>query len=120
MPTAKRVWDLLLTETVSVHGVADAEESARWFESSFAVARVQGEPLFATLAEEHCARIKEERGRAIYAFDARVQAIGRIGLPAVREFRSRRLRAEHEARLAALGDNGDHHARIERRGDGAN
>jgi len=35
---------------------------------------------------------------------ARDQAIGRIGLPAVREFRRRSLRAEHESRLAALGD----------------
>ena len=104
VPTAKRVWDLLLTETVSVQGVADAEESARWFESSFTVARVQGEPLFVALAEEHCARIKEERDRATYAFDARDHAIGRIGLPAVREFRRRSLRAEHESRLAALGD----------------
>ncbi len=104
VPTAKRVWDLLLTESVAVQSVADAEDSARWFEASFAVASTQGEPLFAALAEEHRTRIKEERDRATYAFEARYQAIGRIGLPAVREFRRRRLQAEHEARLAALGD----------------
>jgi hypothetical protein len=104
VPTAKRVWDLLLTETVSVQSVADAEASVRWFEASFAVAGAQGEALFAALADEHRARIKEERDRATYAFDARNQAIGRIGLPAVRQFRRRRLRSEHEARLAALDD----------------
>jgi len=104
VPTAKRVWDLLLTEMVSVLSVADAEDSARWFEASFAVAGAQGEALFAALAEEHCARIKEERDRAIYAFDARNHAIGRIGLPAVRQFRRRRLQTEHEARLAALNE----------------
>ena len=104
VPTAKRVWDLLLTETVAVQSVADAEDSARWFDASFAVASTQGEPLFAALAEEHRTRIKEERDRATYAFEARYQAIGRIGLPAVREFRRRRLQTEHEARLAALGD----------------
>ena len=49
-------------------------------------------------------RIKEERDRAAYAFDARNQAIGRIGLPAVRQFRRRRLQSEYEARLAALDD----------------
>jgi len=102
VPTAKRVWDLLLTETVSVQSVADAEASVRWFEASFAVAGAQGEALFVALADEHLARIKEERDRAIYAFDARNQAIGRIGLPAVRQFRRRRLQSEHEARLAAL------------------
>jgi hypothetical protein len=104
VPTAKRVWDLLLTETVSVLSVADTEDSARWFNASFAVASTQGESLFAVLAEEHRTRIKAERDRAIYAFDARYQSIGRIGLPAVREFRRRRLQAEHDARLAALDD----------------
>ncbi len=104
VPAAKRVWDLLLTENVAVQSVADAEDSARWFDASFAVASAQGEPLFAALAEEHRTRIKEERDRATYAFEARYQAIGRIGLPAVREFRRRRLQAEHEARLAALDD----------------
>lgn len=104
VPTAKRVWDLLLTETVSVQSVVDAEASVRWFEASFAVAGAQGEALFAALADEHLARIKEERDRAAYAFDARNQAIGRIGLPAVRQFRRRRLQSEHDARLAALDD----------------
>ncbi|MFY2993749.1 DEAD/DEAH box helicase [Achromobacter xylosoxidans] len=102
VPTAKRVWDLLVTETVSVQSVADAEDSVRWFDASFAVASTQGEPVFTALAEEHRARIKEERDRATYAYEARYQAIGRIGLPAVREFRRRRLQAEHESRLAAL------------------
>lgn len=104
VPTAKRVWDLLLTETVSVQSVVDVEDSARWFEMSFAVAGAQGEALFAVLADEHRARIKEERDRATYAFDARNQAIGRIGLPAVRQFRRRRLQSEHEARLVALDE----------------
>jgi hypothetical protein len=104
VPTAKRVWDLLLTETMAVLSLAGVEDSARWFEASFAVAKMQGEALFAALAEEHRARFKEERDRAIYAFEARFQAIGRIGLPAVREFRRRRLQAEHEARLAALDE----------------
>jgi superfamily II DNA or RNA helicase len=106
MPTAKRVWDLLLTETVSVQSVAGAEDSVRWFDASLAVASTQGEPLFAALAEEHRARIRGERDRATYAYDARYQAIGRIGLPAVREFRRNRLQVEHQARMAALDDMG--------------
>lgn len=102
VPTAKRIWDLLLTETVSVSSVVDREDSARWFETSFAVAGMQGETMFAALADEHRSRINEERDRANYAFDARNQAIGRIGLPTVRQFRRRRLQTEHEARIAAL------------------
>lgn len=104
VPTAKRVWDLLLTEAVSVQSVADTEDSVRWFDASFAAGSTQGEPLFEALVEENRARIKEERDRTTYAYEARYQAIGRIGLPAVREFRRRRLQTEHEARLAALDE----------------
>ncbi|MHB0929457.1 MAG: helicase, partial [Candidatus Nanopelagicales bacterium] len=104
VPTAKRVWDLLLTETVDVHAVTGAEESAKWFEASQAAASTQGERIFTELLTEHRARLKEERERAVYAFEARGQAIGRIGLPAVREHRRKRLQQEHDARMAALDD----------------
>lgn len=104
VPTAKRVWDLLLTETVDVHAVTDAEESVKWFEASHVAACTQGERIFTELLNEHRARLKEERERAVYAFEARGQAIGRIGLPAVREHRRKRLQQEHDARIAALDD----------------
>jgi superfamily II DNA or RNA helicase len=104
VPTAKRVWDLLLTETVDVHAVTGAEESVKWFEASHAAASTQGERIFTELLTEHRARLKEERERAVYAFEARGQAIGRIGLPAVREHRRKRLQQEHDARMAALED----------------
>ena len=60
--------------------------------------------MFSSLLEEHRARLKDERERARYAYDARYQAIGRIGLPQVREHRRKRLDAEHQARMAALDD----------------
>ncbi|WGQ36117.1 helicase-related protein [Alcaligenes faecalis] len=104
VPTAKRVWDLLLTETVDVHAVTGTEASVKWFEASYAAASVQGERIFTELLTEHRARLKEERERAVYAFEARGQAIGRIGLPAVREHRRKRLQQEHEARMATLDD----------------
>jgi hypothetical protein len=49
VPTAKRVWDLLLTETVDVHAVSGAEDALRWFEASQAAARAQGEQIFKVL-----------------------------------------------------------------------
>ena len=104
VPTAKRVWDLLLTETVDVHAVTGTEESVKWFEASYAAASTQGELIFTELVNEHRARLKEERERAVYAFEARSHAIGRIGLPAVREHRRKRLQQEHNARMAALDD----------------
>ena len=104
VPTAKRVWDLLLTETVDVHAVSDTEEAAKWFEASHSAALTQGERIFTELLEEHRARLKEERERATYAFEARSQAIGRIGLPAVREHRRKRLKQAHQSRMTALVD----------------
>jgi hypothetical protein len=104
VPTAKRIWDLLLTETVEVKGTTTAEMAASWFDTSMAAAKNQGERLFADMLSEHRAGLKEERERAMYAFDARNKAIGRIGLPAVREHRRKRLNAEHQARLATLDD----------------
>lgn len=104
VPTAKRVWDLLLTEAVDVHAVSAAEDSLKWFEASHAAASTQGERIFTELMTEHRARLKEERERAVYAFEARSQAIGRIGLPAVREHRRKRLQQEHDARMAVFDD----------------
>ena len=104
VPTAKRIWDLLLTEAVELKESSSTEQTARWYETSLLAATVQGERLFLDLRDEHCARLKEERERAKYAYDARYQAIGRIGLPAVREYRLKRLDAEYQARMAALDD----------------
>jgi hypothetical protein len=71
---------------------------------SFAAANTQGERLFTELLDEHHARLKGERERAEYAYQARYQTIGRIGLPAVREHRRKRLEHEYQARLAALDE----------------
>ncbi|MER9421659.1 SNF2-related protein [Mesorhizobium sp. M0317] len=102
MPTAKRIWDLLLTEQIDLAAVPLVDDGARWFEASHDAARTQGEQRFLQLVEEHHARLRDERERARYAYDARHQAIGRIGLPTVRDYRRKRLLAEHEARMAML------------------
>lgn len=102
MPTAKRIWDLLLTEKLSMAGPLAITDASRWFNTSQDAAQVQGEQLFSDLAGEHRKRLQEERERSQYAFEARHQAIGRIGLPNVREHRRKRLVADHETRMARL------------------
>jgi superfamily II DNA or RNA helicase len=102
LPTAKRIWDLLLTEHVESIGAVAAGDASGCFESSREAALVQGERIFAELIEEHRVRIQDERERAKYAFDARHQAIGRVGLQTVRDYRRKRLRADHDARMAQL------------------
>jgi superfamily II DNA or RNA helicase len=102
VPTARRVWDLLLTETVTVLDSVAGEVASTAFTASLEAARAQGERVFQELAADSSQRIREERERAVYAYDARRHAVGRIGLPAVREHRLKRLTQEHEARMAVL------------------
>lgn len=104
VPTAKRIWDLLLTENIAIKGASTTEQSEQWFDASMTAAKAQGECLFSELLGLHHTRLKQERERAKYAFDARHQAIGRIGLPAVRAHRRKRLDAEYQVRMASLDD----------------
>lgn len=102
LPTAKRIWDLLLTERVERVGAVSVADANGCFDRSKNAALTQGERIFADMVEEHRARIQEERERAKYAYDARHQAIGRVGLQTVRDYRRKRLRADHDARMAQL------------------
>ena len=104
VPTAKRIWDLLLTESIKITGVISYEQSVQSFNAALTAAMTQGERLFTELLGEHRSRLQDERERAKYAYDARYQAIGRIGLPAVREHRRKRLDAEHQIRMVRLDD----------------
>ena len=102
LPTAKRIWDLLLTEQIELIGASTMPDADGWFDQSKTAALAQGERVFAELVDEHRTRIQEERERAQYAYNARHQAIGRIGLQNVRDYRRKRLKADHDARMARL------------------
>jgi hypothetical protein len=102
LPTAKRIWDLLLTEQVTLVGPPAISDVAAWFKKSSSAAMVQGERIFSDLAGAHKTRIQEERERAQYAYEARHQAVGRIGLQNVREYRRKRLQLDHNVRMAQL------------------
>jgi hypothetical protein len=101
-PTAKRIWDLLLTEHVETIGTTSGLVGAEFFRKSQEAAVTQGERIFTELVEEHMTRLREERDRTTYAYEARRQAIGRVGLATVRDYRRKRLQTEHEARIAQL------------------
>ncbi|MEA1051892.1 helicase-related protein [Lamprobacter modestohalophilus] len=101
LPTARRIWDLLLTERLELVEALTPADSLHW-EPSLAAATGQGEPHIQALMELHRTRLQAARERACYAFEARDQAIGRIGLPAVRAYRRRRLEQEHKERMATL------------------
>lgn len=102
LPTAKRIWDLLLTEQIERLGMMTRKESGEWFDRSKEAAIAQGEQVFSELVEEHAQRLRQERERAKFAFDVRHQAIGHVGLQNVRHYRRKRLQAEYDARVAQL------------------
>lgn len=102
MPTAKRVWDLLLTESIELSRSSDAGNSAHLFNASHIAAKHQGERIFNEMREEHGAWIQGERDRLHYSYDARNRAINKIGLNAVRQHRRKRLDADYQARLEIL------------------
>jgi hypothetical protein len=101
-PTAKRVWDMLLTEHIETVGSTKASVGAELYGKSKDAAVAQGERIFADLVDEHMTRLREERDRATYAYEARHQAIGRVGLATVRDYRRKRLQLDHDAKLARL------------------
>ncbi len=102
VPTAKRIWDLFLTEQIELVSASAMPDTDGWFERSRSAALTQGERVFAELVEEHRTRIQEERKRAQYAYDARYRAIGRVGLQNVRDHRRKRLKVDHDARMLRL------------------
>ena len=102
-PTARRVWDLLVTEKISlIDGDSDVDELA--FAAAQSAAETHGETIFVSMLDEHKERLAQDRERLKQAFDARNQAIGRIELPAVRDYRRKRLEQEHAVEMARIAD----------------
>lgn len=103
-PAAKRIWDLLLTEKPEIIGALDPEQSAALHCACHDAAVAVGERAFSEMARDRSDRIAEDRGRAEYSFSARMRSLARIGLPAVKEHRRKRLEAEMARRMAELDD----------------
>lgn len=103
VPTARRIWEMLLSGTVDVAQPSEAQPLDTLYQISHAAAMKQGQEVFAELAAQHRAWLDEEKARAEFAFGSRMQAIGRNGLQSVRQYRSQRLKAEHDARMLSLG-----------------
>ncbi|BBM69558.1 helicase-related protein [Rhodothermus marinus] len=98
VPTARHIWDLLLTRPFTVLRHLDSQDSRHVFERLRKVAEEQGQPLYEELVRERQEQLERERQKAEYAFAARRRAIERIGLMQVRDHRLRLLEKE-EARF---------------------
>ena len=102
LPTAKRIWDLLLTECVDSIGEVTIEDVSEYFDQSRNAALAHGESIFTNLVDAHRARINAECERATHAYKARHRVIGRVGLKTIRDHRRKRLLADHDNRMAQL------------------
>jgi hypothetical protein len=97
LPTARRIWDFLLSDTPEVQGHLSGSEALAVFDRQREAAEVQGKSEYEELVRLHRARLAGEREKRAYAFEARRRALDRIGLPAVRAHRLALLEREEQA-----------------------
>ena len=91
MPTARHIWDQLLTDDLRIDSLRDSNESIAAGEKLLSAAEQAGQEIFETMQDAHFAAVTREEERGIIAFASRRKAIDRLGLPEVRQFRLARL-----------------------------
>lgn len=91
MPTARHIWDQLLTNDLRIDSLKDSNESIAAGEKLLSAAEQAGQELFETMQEAHFSAVAREEERGMIAFASRRKAIDRLGLPEVRQFRLARL-----------------------------
>jgi superfamily II DNA or RNA helicase len=97
MPTARHVWDQLITESIHFRSAMETSASQAAFEKLQSAAEEHGKPIYEALVQEHRGRIAREREKADYAFAARRKTVERIGLPQVRNHRLNLLSQEERS-----------------------
>ncbi len=116
LPTARTIWENLLISrhalasgseakggtSIELTGTIDGTASSEIFEQLQHDAEKHGENLFHELHQKHQERIHSEREKGRYAFHVRRQALNRIGLPEVRQFRIKKLDEEERNWNVAL------------------
>jgi len=91
IPTARHIWDQLLTDELHIDKMKDSNESATAVEKLLSAAEQAGQTLFDIMQKTHFTAVDREEERGIIAFTSRRKAINRLGLPEVRQFRLARL-----------------------------
>ena len=105
MPTARHIWNQLLTVSPGIHGHLAGDLARDAFDRVMEVAEKQGKAIYDELVQIHRERLTRERDKGAYAFAARRRAVERIGLPQVRDHRLARLDREER----------EWHVQVERR-----
>ncbi len=71
LPTARRIWDELLSAAVVIRGYLEGDEARRIFDRLMEAAEAHGKPLYTELLALHRERLTRERDKGEYAFMAR-------------------------------------------------
>ena len=94
LPTARHVWETLLTSSFHSVGLSSQSESLKAYQSLRAAAEIAGRETYETLRLSHEASVAREEERGRISLDSRRRAIERIGLPEVRNYRLDRCNEE--------------------------
>jgi superfamily II DNA or RNA helicase len=97
LPTARHIWEQLLTTEVEILNHSTGQEAIQAFERNWEVAIIQGKTIYDQLIHKHQQQLDREREKGEYAFTARRRSIERLGLPQVREYRLGQLKKEEQA-----------------------
>ena len=107
-PTARAVWDRLVDLDGAAAGIRSTTVTGDAASAAYERARTEAErhggSVFSELMEAHRQRQARLRQHGHRAFDARRKAIGRLGLPEVRNHRLRELERDHAQWLARLAE----------------
>jgi len=85
--TARHIWDELMSQEVHVLSALNLMQSEVAFAKTKQVAEDAGHDVFESLTQAHLQAVKRERERGELSFSKRKEAIARVGLPEVRQFR---------------------------------
>jgi superfamily II DNA or RNA helicase len=97
IPTARHLWDRLLSLDPSVQGHLEIDDAGNAFDRLLQIAEEHGRSIYDELVQEHRSHLTREREKGEYAFTARRKIIERIGLPQVRDYRLNLLRQEERS-----------------------
>lgn len=90
LPTARHIWNALLTQNPAIQTSLTLDESADVYKRLQEVAKDAGEDVFSGLQHAHAASVEREEERGQTSFATRRNAIARVGLPEVRQYRMSR------------------------------
>jgi hypothetical protein len=94
VPTARRVWDQLMSGTSEAQAHLSGKEAVDVFDRQWSAAHTQGKALYDGLVRLYREHLEREREKGEFAFSARRRLVERVGLPAVRAHRLTQLLQE--------------------------